>query len=146
MGGCGEARWWAVVEQRRDERIARWQLGPLRREILILRIASGRLALHKPHDARESCFVGIYLSVVVDDPDKSNSRAAMRGRSKLGLAQRVASGLLQPPDGVRGPPAWRAEGPWAGLGWCLGHRGRKTAAEFAMGLSQQSGGEAPGRD
>jgi hypothetical protein len=57
-----------MVDQRWDERIARRQLGPRRREILILRITSGRLALHKPHDSRESCVVGIYLNVVVDGP------------------------------------------------------------------------------
>ena len=70
MGGCSEAWGWMVVEQRWDERVARRQLRPRRREILILRITSGRLALHKPHDSRESCFVGIYLSVgvVVDGP------------------------------------------------------------------------------
>lgn len=45
-----------MAEEGRDERIARRQLWPLRREILILRITSGRLALHKPHDSQqESC-------------------------------------------------------------------------------------------
>lgn len=63
MGGC---RCW-VLEQRRGERVALGQLRPLHREILILRITSGRLALHKPHDARESCSPAC-TSAVVDGP------------------------------------------------------------------------------
>jgi hypothetical protein len=58
---------WRRVEKWLCKRAALWELRPLRGKILILRIISGRLALHKPHDSRES-WSSAFTTEVLDGP------------------------------------------------------------------------------